>query len=60
MCIVKVLGMILLAVYLILMGGISIFDATPAPAIRYGLDLAAISSGVLLLISATHCPCHKD
>jgi hypothetical protein len=60
MCVVKAIGLILLAVYLILTGGISIFEATPAPAVRYGLDLAAILSGVLLLISIGSCSTHKE
>ena len=59
MCVVKAIGLILLAVYLILTGGISIFEATPASAVRYGLDLTAIVSGILLLISTGHY-CHKE
>lgn len=59
MHVVKAISLILLAVYLILTGGISIFDATPAPAVRYGLDLTAIVSGILLLISTGHC-CRKE
>ena len=57
---VKVIGMILLAVYLILTGGITIFEATPGPAVRYGLDLIAIASGVLILISIGRFVPHKD
>lgn len=60
MCAVKVIGMILLAVYLILTGGITIFEAAPGLAIRHGLDLIAIASGVLILISVGHCVHHKE
>ena len=61
MCVVKVIGMILLAVYLILMGASALYEATPGPMMRHFLDLLAISSGVLILISiAKFCPHHEE
>ena len=60
MCILKVIGMILLALYLILSGGITIFAATPTPEVKHLIDLLAISSGILILISINRCVPHKE
>ena len=51
MCVVKVIGMILLAVYLLLTGVVGLYEATPAPMMRHLMDLLAIGSGILILIS---------
>ena len=57
MYVVKVLGMIFLAIYLILTGVATIFEATPGTFVRIVMDLLAISSGILILISIGRC-CH--
>lgn len=60
MCAVKVLGMIFLAIYLIFTGAITMFEATPGMFAKIILDLLAIASGVLILISAGRCGSHKE
>lgn len=57
MCVVKVIGMVLLAVFLILTGASALYEATPGPMMKHFLDLLAIGSGVLILISSAKC-CH--
>lgn len=54
------IGMILLAVYLILTGLSTMSEITLAPLAKSILDLAAVVAGVLLLISLGRCipPCN--
>lgn len=56
---VKILGIIFLAVYLIFTGAISIFEVSPGMFAKVILDLLAIASGILILISIGRC-CHKE
>lgn len=57
---VKSLGMIFLAVYLILNGVSTIFGTTPWAFVRVVMDLFAIASGILILISiGKFCP-HEE
>jgi hypothetical protein len=51
MCVIKVIGMILLAVYLLLTGVVGLYDATPGPMMKHLIDLLAMGSGILILIS---------
>jgi hypothetical protein len=51
MCVVKMIGMILLAVYLILTGLSTMSEVNLAPVAKNFVDLVAVASGVLILIS---------
>ena len=57
---VKVIGMIFLAVYLILSGLGMIFEITPAGMIKYIIELLAVSSGILILLSVGRCQHHEQ
>lgn len=59
MRIVKMIGMILLAIYLILTGLSAMSEMQLAPAARFILDLIAIFAGVLILITVGRCLSHK-
>ena len=60
MHIVKMIGMIFLAIFLILLGVTSIFEATPGMFVKYVMELLAVSSGILILISIGSCVPHKE
>lgn len=60
MYIVKMIGMIFLAVYLILTGAVTIFEATPGMFMRVVMDLLGISAGILILISIGRFIPHKE
>ena len=51
MCVVKVIGMVLLAVYLLLTGMVGLYEATPGPMMKHVMDLFAVGSGILILLS---------
>ncbi len=59
MNVVKVIAMILLAVYLILTGLSTMSEIHLAPLARYIVDLIAIVAGVLILISIGRFIPHK-
>lgn len=60
MNIVKMIAMIFLAIYLILIGLASMSEITLAPLAKHVIDLLAISSGILILISIGKCiPCKE-
>lgn len=61
MCVLKVIGMILLAVYLILTGVAGLYEVTPGPMMRHLLDLLGVGAGVLILVTiAKHCTHHEE
>lgn len=59
MNVLKMIGMILLAVYLILTGLSTMSEVTLAPLAKSLLELVAISAGVLILISIGRCIPHN-
>ena len=60
MHIVKMLGLILLGIYLILTGVVTITEATLGMVGRDVIALMALASGVLILVSMGKCVCHKE
>ena len=60
MTIVKMIAMIFLAIYLILTGLAAMSDITLSHLAKNVIDLLAISSGVLILISIGRCIPHKE
>ena len=55
MCVVKMLGMIFLAVFLIFTGLASLSEVALAPMAKSVLDLVGLTSGILILISIGKC-----
>lgn len=60
MNIVKMIAMIFLAIYLILTGLAAMSEITLAPLAKNVIDLLAISSGVLILVSIGKFIPHKE
>lgn len=55
MNIVKIIGFIFLAIYLILTGLSTMSEVSLAPLAKHILDLLAVASGVLILLSVGRC-----
>jgi hypothetical protein len=53
----KMIAFIFLAIFLILTGAASLFDATPGPMVKLVMNLLAIFSGIFLLVSVGRCHC---
>jgi len=51
------IAFIFLAIFLILTGAASIMEAVPGPVVKLVMNLLAIFSGILLLISISKCHC---
>ena len=60
MCVVKMLGMIFLAVFLIFTGLATISEVSLAPMAKNILDLLGIAAGILILISIGKFLPHKQ